>query len=538
MWPVIQRELRAEARRPLNRRLRLGSAALALAAVLLFVLTNQGIRLNQSGLPIFLTLHALACLVIWVMVPLMTADCISRERREGTLGLLFLTPLTASGIAIGKSLAEGLRAMTVWWAVLPAMAIPFVMGGITAFDLFSAFLIQLCSLVLALAVGVLASSYSRRWASALVAAAAGAAIAAFAMAMMVGFAHGAVCDRHFQGLFKWRPHGSPLFGVELMLGRWVQFNADLNVTSPVPGWGVGQLAWAVSLMLVALMTLVFVTLGLWLAAVRLRQAWQDRPPSRRQLALQRFWCTPRFATAWLRRKQDHRLDRNPIGWLHAYSAGQRLLKWGLCLGVVVFETGLLGLVGFQDFEQMQWWVGLAVVFGIAFSAAGSFQQERETGALELILVTPIRERQIISGRLLGIWSQFLPTLIPLMLAWSFSWESEVRMFAWGMLVDFAVLPVVGFYLSLRCRSFFTAWIGTAVVAVVVPQLPFVLGWGMQLLRMMLGAGYFPGGLVFSGVPSATVLLSAGFAVEILCGLLAWWLLWRNLANRRFAFNRV
>ena len=55
-------------------------------------------------------------MAIWVLVPLLVADCLSRERREGTLGLLFLTPLTANDIVIAKGLSHGLRAVTLCFA--------------------------------------------------------------------------------------------------------------------------------------------------------------------------------------------------------------------------------------------------------------------------------------------------------------------------------------------------------------------------------------------------------------------------------------
>jgi len=41
-------------------------------------------------------------------VPMLAADCVSRERREGTLGLLFLTPLDARGIMLAKSMVHHL----------------------------------------------------------------------------------------------------------------------------------------------------------------------------------------------------------------------------------------------------------------------------------------------------------------------------------------------------------------------------------------------------------------------------------------------
>ena len=97
--PVVQRELREGARRPFNYWLRVGAGAAGLLMVvfadanLTRSRTSGGwVRLLSRGC--MFVLMGLICLV----VPLMTADCIAREKREGTLGLLFFTPLTAGGI--------------------------------------------------------------------------------------------------------------------------------------------------------------------------------------------------------------------------------------------------------------------------------------------------------------------------------------------------------------------------------------------------------------------------------------------------------
>src|SRR5206468_12383932 len=124
-----------------------------------------GYGLLQGGLPIgrggalFARLHLLLYCSIWILVPLMTADCISRERREGTLPLLFLTPLTAQGIVLAKALAHGLRAMTLCLAVLPVLAIPILMGGVSWLEVALSLVVNVSAFCWALAAGLLASSH-------------------------------------------------------------------------------------------------------------------------------------------------------------------------------------------------------------------------------------------------------------------------------------------------------------------------------------------------------------------------------------------
>src|SRR5258708_37160048 len=108
LLPVIERELRVCARQPFTYYLRvLGMSALLLTCLLFGI--NHGFG-PALGSQLFDRLHLTLFGAIWVLVPLLTADSISRERREGTLGLLFLTRLSATDIGAAKSLAHGFRA--------------------------------------------------------------------------------------------------------------------------------------------------------------------------------------------------------------------------------------------------------------------------------------------------------------------------------------------------------------------------------------------------------------------------------------------
>ncbi|MCL5098556.1 MAG: hypothetical protein M1608_13710 [Candidatus Omnitrophica bacterium] len=123
VWPVIVRELRAESRRPMNNWLRvLGAAVL----VMVFAVKSGHMQggMAQMGIGLFTGMNAALFGAIWVLGPLMTADCISREKREGTLGLLFLTPLSPFGIVLGKGLIHGWRALTLFLAMAPVLTVP------------------------------------------------------------------------------------------------------------------------------------------------------------------------------------------------------------------------------------------------------------------------------------------------------------------------------------------------------------------------------------------------------------------------------
>src|SRR5580658_2190070 len=103
LWPVVQRELREAARWTWGPWLRMGGA---LGGVIAFCAVALRVPESMLGRELFDNVQSMLFYLICALVPPFVADCIARERREGTLGLLFLTPLTASGIVLGKSLAQ------------------------------------------------------------------------------------------------------------------------------------------------------------------------------------------------------------------------------------------------------------------------------------------------------------------------------------------------------------------------------------------------------------------------------------------------
>ena len=150
------------------------------------------------GRELFTALHSTLFGAIWVLVPMLTADCISRERREGTLGLLFLTPLKGPDIVVAKGVAQGLRAMTLGLAVLPVLTIPFLLGGVSWTEASLSVILNANAMCWALAAGLLASAWSKAWLRALLL----AAILAFAFLLLLSVAAGCFL---LQTLSMWRP---------------------------------------------------------------------------------------------------------------------------------------------------------------------------------------------------------------------------------------------------------------------------------------------------------------------------------------------
>src|ERR1043166_8089222 len=106
--PIVERELRVQARRPATHWSRCLVAALAaLVSLQIVALYGRSLGTGSSGSMAFSALSWLGLLLACGSA-VATADSISSERREGTLGLLFLTDLRSFDVLLAKLTAAGL----------------------------------------------------------------------------------------------------------------------------------------------------------------------------------------------------------------------------------------------------------------------------------------------------------------------------------------------------------------------------------------------------------------------------------------------
>ena len=604
LLPVVGRELCAESRRPFNYWLRvLGAGALIVVAALTFLPQSlpgveagagrwmQGENpFGRLGMVLFGNLNATIFVALWVLVPLLTADCINREKREGTLGLLFLTPLTSTGIVIGKSVVHSLRALTLYLTMLPLLVIPVMLGGVTAQDGWMAALLNLGALMLALAAGLLASAWTRDWLKsvalaqllaaqfvfifmalqqgALEHAMAGAAPVTAPGGVQVATFNSAGTLIYVSGPRRHSPHGDAgllshwreLFALTTNLsweGRYI-WNAATGgvIAQPSNSWseiwtGFSATVHAAWFRRVGL--LVFGSFGLLVVSViiagrSIEQAWRETPPSAGRQRVNATFTQPVVARSLLRRKLKRALERNPIGWLEQYTWNARLTKWGWC-GFVVFIE-LLFTSSWRDAWDAQWWIALLLLLGLTFSAAGSFRRERETGALELLLVTPLHAGQIIRGRLQGIRMQYLPSVATLLLAWAFLihpgwWRSLFTPDNWdhsfasllflliGVTTSYVTLPVIGLYFSLRRMNHLVSWLCACAVGLLIPLLLF--RHGNMVVGLLSGWDVKAGpDILLRRLPILSLI--SGLSWQLAAALVASFLLRLSLNRRHFLTN--
>ena len=85
---VADRELRAAARRPAAFRARWITAMIFFGLLLWLLWGFNAFRSRRAGMEIFEVLSVLTFIYCIIIGTALTADCLSSERREGTLGLL------------------------------------------------------------------------------------------------------------------------------------------------------------------------------------------------------------------------------------------------------------------------------------------------------------------------------------------------------------------------------------------------------------------------------------------------------------------
>src|SRR5438874_387779 len=158
LLPVIDRELRSRARQGATYWARYGAGGVAIIFALHFTSTvNNRPGVVGAGSATFVSLSWVGLLAAGAAF-IATADSISAERREGTLGLLFLTRLRAYEIVFSKLAAAGLTALFSMLGALPAMALAVLWGGVTGGQIARTGISLLAMLLVSLSAGLFVST--------------------------------------------------------------------------------------------------------------------------------------------------------------------------------------------------------------------------------------------------------------------------------------------------------------------------------------------------------------------------------------------
>jgi ABC-type transport system involved in multi-copper enzyme maturation permease subunit len=481
--PVIARELRVAARRPGTYRTRWGAglAATILLAWANLAFSSQGQGRATLGQTLFQTISGLAfayCLLIGARV---TSDCVSEEKRDGTLGLLFLTDLKGWQVILGKLVASSVNSAYGLLAILPLLAIPLLLGGVTLLQVGQMALVLINTLFFSLSMGMLISTLSRNDRKAMFA----TLLVLFAIAAgpLLGAAFWVVVAERVQAI-------GDLFWVAAML-------------LPTPVFGFGYVIWPglTSLRIPWAppvwsfwSSLAIAHLAGWLAlmiASRLLPViWKDRP---RKTNTQRMaeWCrrlgqgNPTQQLAW----RSRLLALNPFLWLVARDRLKTSYAWVFLVGASV--TWMWGRYRYGDvmFDTYPAVPTILLIHGflklwILSESSARLVEDHRSGALEMLLCTPLSVPAILDGQLLALRRQFAWPLLVLSLleitafnGW-FSWKI-ISCVITMMFADALTLAWVGMYLSLSGKSINRVLWTSSLLVLLLPWVLYLLSVGLH-----------------------------------------------------------
>jgi hypothetical protein len=382
--PIVGRELRVAARLPATFRNRTLTAGLVAAAAFVMLLLG-----SVTGSPAFIgegsfrTLAYLALCFCLLEGLRKTADCVSEEKREGTLGLLFLTDLKGYDVVLGKLAATSLNSFYGLVAILPLLALPLLLGGVTAGEYWRVVLALLNILFFSLCAGLAASSCSTKQQQ--------ASVATVLVILLIC----AVPLLTFTNIFF---PLSPVYGFHKAFaeyytsghaGFWGSFGATQL-------WSWLLLAWAS------------------LAAPRswqeteVRGQWPAKP--------RRRWLNWKIGR---NESREEMLKLNPVLWLAARGQG-RTPVLNLFVVIAVIQAAVFTVAASPDYLDL--FIGCAVALNfivkilLAEQAARFFAEARRENALEMLLGTPLTHEQIINGQVAALERLFLVPVFIILLA--------------------------------------------------------------------------------------------------------------------------
>lgn len=407
--PVAEREAREASRQKGTFLWRWVIAAIALLVMsFAYFMLRHG---RGGGSDLFYTVATVAFLYCLFGGALRTADSIAEEKRENTLGLLFLTDLKTFDILTGKLLTSSVNCVFGLVAMVPILAIPMLMGGVSGAQFGAVILALLNTLFLSMTWGFLISTLFRGAAATAAAASLTALFWGLGILLLMVLLEEEFRARKLAELvFLFSPVDQLVSAFKNRPQYWVTVLVN------------HLLAWA----------------HLGLALFCLPRFWQETPKNKRAERVRNFFRELKFGKGAQKKKFRARLlGQNPIYWLahrEQISSGGLLILIALALGIGLLigfaimnerpsqmdEAGIIFIVSLLFAHAF-------IAFRVAGAASYKLAEDRKSGGLELILATSISIRDVLRGHWKALARQFFGPVLIIQLGQLFALSLVVMM---------------------------------------------------------------------------------------------------------------
>jgi ABC-type transport system involved in cytochrome c biogenesis permease component len=451
--PIVERELRVVARRRLTYWVRLVAALLALlifAGFQIIAEQSKGAFFNPGKVE-FAILKWLSFAFACSMGVFLTSDSLSEEKREGTLGLLFLTDLRGHDVVLGKLISNSIRTVYGLLATFPVLGLTFMIGGVAGAEFGRVMLIICNTLFFSLSLGLLISSISHDTVK---------AMNGTLLAIVI-----------FLG-------GLPLGDLALAGWKFGSFAPILSIASPVYLFATADAVYPKNYWLCLGLQHALGWSFLVISSLCAPRAWQEKTNNSNASSTlsQKLRFGGTRARAEFRRKL---LDRNPMLWLAMRDRWLSRLMW------IFIVLGLASLAGSIIYTQklktpllsayyIQMAFVLLVELWVASQASRFFVDAVRNGALELLLITPTSPGQLVRSQWTAVWRTFLiPVMVLILLQMAggvmmflamkktmagVKGAANFRYYDYYQLIGMAV-GVVVFIANLAAVAWFGMWMG-------------------------------------------------------------------------------
>jgi ABC-type transport system involved in multi-copper enzyme maturation permease subunit len=489
-----------------------------IALILLWVVSRSHVPRGQLGHTVLSALGVATLGFCMLAGLLLTADSIASEKQGGTIGLLFLTDLTGYDIVLGKLAAHSVNAFFGLLAVFPVLALPLLMGSVTGLEFSRLLLVFGTTLFFSLNLGLVVSAMTDDPRKAL-----GGAI--LLMAVAAGLLPALWWLQNYLHNVRWLDFllwPSPVFAFRYGFDSFYR-----SRIGPANFWHSIETIWLLTAFCLA-----------WASYITPR-SWQTHELKPRKLAVPR-----RKPHGWERAEAANPFCRVTIrDWTPSFLAnlllGVAVPVWLCFFFSIPTSTPFLIPVPFIVCLFLGFALHGLVKWLMIVESVSRLNHDRNSGALELLLVTPLPVEAIMAAQGKALRAHFRQAFVTLgllnlaLLTAVFKYADALQMDKEGQWLFTEVL--VGGMVALLTDGEAVVWVGMwqglskrqAYKAVLLTAVQ-LLGpcWLLAFLSMM--TDFAPGWFSFGPYRMIATWFLVGLVVDAICIRVA-----RRRLNSRF-----